>query len=290
MSSADDPRVPPDEPPGSEPKTSPEPDSEELPKTWFEAAPAAPPDSGAEPEGMTLRQRLEWLTRVALLIFILASAAFLSAITAMRIAIHGREVTMPNLVGKNVAEADHLLRSSGLLLRVADRIYSDLPINVVVRQTPPPGMQMKVSQQAHVILSLGQRQLSVPALEGKSLRASRIELLRAGLQIGEVSSVTLPEAAGDTVLIQNPRPGNGAATPRVNVLVAQPPGESAYVMPTLAGLSEPEAARLLSQVPLRYQANYVAAPQWPHAVVIEQTPSAGARVTLSATVVLTVAN
>jgi beta-lactam-binding protein with PASTA domain len=289
MSSADDPRVPPDEPPGSEPKTSPEPDSEELPKTWFEAAPAAPPDSGAEPEGMTLRQRLEWLTRVALLIFILASAAFLSAITAMRIAIHGREVTMPNLVGKNVAEADHLLRSSGLLLRVADRIYSDLPINVVVRQTPPPGMQMKVSQQAHVILSLGQRQISIPALEGKSLRASRIELLRAGLQIGEVSSVTLPEAE-DTVVIQDPPPGNGAATPQVNVLVAQPTGEAAYVMPTLAGLNEAEAARLLSQVPLRYHANYVAAPQWPHGAVIEQTPPAGARVPVSATVELTVAN
>jgi hypothetical protein len=297
MSSADDPRVPPDEPPdgppGPEPESSPEPDSEELPKTWFEAAPATSPDSGAdsgaEPEGMSLRQRLEWLTRVALLVFILASAAFLSAITAMRIAIHGREVAMPNLVGKNVAEADHLLRSSGLLLRVADRIYSDLPINVVVRQTPPPGMQMKVSQQAHVILSLGQRQISIPALEGKSLRASRIELLRAGLQIGEVSSVTLPEAE-DTVVIQDPPPGNGAATPQVNVLVAQPAGEAAYVMPTLAGLNEAEAARLLSQVPLRYHANYVAAPQWPHGAVIEQTPPAGARVPVSATVELTVAN
>ena len=48
---------------------------------------------------MTLRERLEWLSRMTLLVFILASAAFLSAITAMRIAIHGREVTMPNLVG-----------------------------------------------------------------------------------------------------------------------------------------------------------------------------------------------
>ncbi|MDP9147622.1 MAG: hypothetical protein M3N22_08165, partial [Acidobacteriota bacterium] len=62
---------------------------------------------------MTLRERLEWLSRIALLVFILASAAFLSAITAMRIAIHGREVTMPNLVGKNVSEANQLLRSNG---------------------------------------------------------------------------------------------------------------------------------------------------------------------------------
>jgi hypothetical protein len=137
---------------------------------------------------MTLRERLEWLTRMTFLLFILASAAFLSAITAMRIAIHGREVTMPNLVGKNVSEASQLLQSRGLMLRVADRIYSDQPINVVVRQTPPSGLLMKVSQQAHVVLSLGQRQLQIPLIEGNSLRASRIELLRGGLQVGEVAA------------------------------------------------------------------------------------------------------
>ena len=121
---------------------------------------------------------------MALLVFILASAAFLSAITAMRIAIHGREVTMPNLVGKSVSEANQLLRSRGLVLRVADRVYTELPANVVVRQTPTAGLLMKVSQQAHVVLSLGQRQLTIPRLEGATLRISRIEMLRAGLQIG----------------------------------------------------------------------------------------------------------
>src|ERR1700690_472473 len=140
---------------------------------------------------MTLRERIEWLSRMGFLVFILASAAFLSAITAMRIAIHGREVTMPNLVGKNVGEAGQVLRSKGLILRVADRVYSDVSINEVVRQTPPPGMLMKVSQQAHVVLSLGQRQLEIPALEGNTLRVSRIQLLRAGLQVGEVSNVGL---------------------------------------------------------------------------------------------------
>jgi len=91
------------------------------------------------------------------------SAAFLSAITAMRIAIHGREVTMPNLTGKNVTEATSLLRSHGLVLKVADRVYSELPINVVVRQTPPAGLLMKESQQAHVVLSLGQAPTPNPA-------------------------------------------------------------------------------------------------------------------------------
>lgn len=239
---------------------------------------------------MTLRERLEWLGRMTLLIFILASAAFLSAITAMRIAIHGREVTMPNLVGMNVSEASKMLQSRGLMLRVADRIYSDQPINAVIRQTPTAGLLMKVSQQAHVVLSLGQRQLQIPLLEGNSLRASRIELLRAGLQVGEVSGLSLPNPAADTVVIQNPKPGAGAATPRVDVLVSQGPREIAYVMPHLVGLNENDAQHRLDVAQLRRKVNYVSAPQWPHAVVIDQSPLAGSKIPASATIELTVSN
>lgn len=239
---------------------------------------------------MTLRERLEWASRMVLLVFILAAAAFLSAITAMRIAIHGREVNMPNLVGKNVSEANNLLRSRGLVLRVADRIYSELPINVVVRQSPPPGMLMKVSQQAHVVLSLGQRQLQIPLLEGNSLRASRIELLRAGLQVGEVSGITMSDEPADTVVLQTPRPGAGAATPRVDVLVSDGPREVAYVMPHLVGMSDSDAQHRLDLAGLRRKVNYIAAPQWPHGAVIDQTPLAGRRITSSVTIELTVAN
>ena len=239
---------------------------------------------------MTFRDRLETLGQTALLIFILTSAAFLSAITAMRIAIHGRETTMPNLVGKNVAEANGMLRSRGLVLRVADRVYSDAPINVVVRQTPGAGLLMKVSQQAHVVLSLGQRQLEVPLLEGNSLRASRIELLRAGLQVGEVCEVTMPDEPVDSVVLQTPRPGAGAATPRVDVLVSQGPRDVAYVMPHLVGLSEIDAQRRLDVAGLHRKVNYVTAPQSPHASGFHHSPLAGARVSSSATIELTVAN
>jgi serine/threonine-protein kinase len=238
---------------------------------------------------MTLRERLEWLSRMGLLVFILASAAFLSAITAMRIAIHGREVTMPNLVGKSVNEANQLLRSRGLVLRVADRVYTDLPVNVVVRQTPTAGLLMKVSQQAHVVLSLGQRQLTIPHLEGTTLRISRIEMLREGLQIGEVSNITLPNVPADTVVIQNPKPGTGAATPRVDVLVSQGDRDKAYVMPHLVGLSESDAQHRLDLASLKRKVNYVTAPQWPHGAVIDQSPLGGARISAPVPVELTVA-
>ncbi|HJZ66020.1 MAG TPA: PASTA domain-containing protein [Candidatus Acidoferrum sp.] len=237
-----------------------------------------------------LKERLEWALRMSLLVFILAAAAFLSAITAMRVAIHGREVGMPNLVGKNVTEAGAMLRSVGLGLRVADHVYSDMPINVVVRQTPPPGMQMKVAQQAHVVLSLGQRALQIPAIEGNSLRVSRIELLRGALQVGEVSNLEMPDQPADTVVIQNPKPGAGAATPRVDVLVSAGPHENSFVMPHLVGMNEEEARRRLEASGIKLKVSGVSAPQWPHGAVIDQSPLAGRRLTASTQVELTTAD
>jgi serine/threonine-protein kinase len=149
---------------------------------------------------------------------------------------------------------------------------------------------MKVSQQAHVVLSLGQRQLQIPLLEGNSLRASRIELLRQGLQVGEVSAVTMLDQPVDTIVLQNPKPGAGAATPRVDVLISQGPREAAYVTPHLVGMNEADAERRLDSAQMRHKANYVTAPQWPHGAVIDQSPMAGARLPASGTIELTVAN
>jgi beta-lactam-binding protein with PASTA domain len=159
-----------------------------------------------------------------------------------------------------------------------------------VRQTPSPGMLMKVSQQAHVVLSLGQKQLEIPSLEGNTLRAARIELLREGLQVGEVSTVSMGKDSPDTVLLQNPKQGRNAATPRVDVLVAGMPREASYVMPYLIGLNESEAQKRLDLAKLPRKLNRLSAPQWPHTTVIDQAPLAGTRVGASTEVELTVAN
>src|SRR6202047_4800358 len=133
---------------------------------------------------MTFRERIEWLLRMCLLVFVLAAAAFLSAVMAMRFAIQGREVDMPNLTGKTSADAQTLLRARGLELKVADRVYSDLPANTVVRQSPPAGEHMKVSQDAHVVLSLGPQNVKIPELAGESLGVGRIQLFRGGGGLG----------------------------------------------------------------------------------------------------------
>lgn len=239
---------------------------------------------------MTFRERLEWLMRICLLVFVLAAAAFLSAVMAMRFAIQGREVDMPNLAGKTSADAQALLLSHGLQLKIADRIYSDLPINTVVRQSPPAGEHMKVSQEAHVVLSLGPQNVVVPEVEGDSLRVARIQLLQAGLQVGEITTLPVPNLPGDAVVQQNPPAGTRAASPSVNLLVAQNNPPVAYIMPWLVGMQLPDADRLISSAGLKMaKTTFASSPEWPKGTIIEQTPTLGAKVTTETPIELTIA-
>jgi eukaryotic-like serine/threonine-protein kinase len=238
---------------------------------------------------MTLREKLERLLRFSLLAFVLAAAAFLSAITTIRVAIRGRVVTMPNVVGKPLAEAQQIVQAGGLQIRVADRMYNPLPLNAVVRQSPAPGDQVKLSQTAQVVLSLGPQAIAVPAIEGRSLRGARITLLESGLELGEVSTANLPAPEGDTVLAQDPPKGTSASTPRVDVLVASGARPTGYVMPALTGQEQAAAERLLTTAGLRFKVTNVSQSGSAAGTVIGQTPPRGARLAADSPVELSLA-
>jgi serine/threonine-protein kinase len=239
---------------------------------------------------MSFRERVEWVFRMGLLVFILAAAAFLSAITAMRFAVQGREVSMPNLVGKSSGEAQAILQGRGLQLKVVDRVYSDLPLNAVARQSPPEGERMKSSQNAHVVLSLGPPTINTPSLAGESLRVARIQLLQVGLQLGEVTSISAPASMSDTILQQSPKPGTRAGSPRVDLLVAQETPQPAYVMPWLVGMQLPDADRLLSSSGIKLsKTTYVPSAQWPKGAITEQTPAPGTKITSDSSIEMVVA-
>lgn len=240
---------------------------------------------------MTLRARIEWLFRMAFLAFVLASIAFLSALTAMRFAIQGREVVMPDVVGMKAINAQQTLQGRGVGMRVEDRIYSSLPVDSVVRQSPIPNMRVKIGQFAHVVLSLGPQRATIPKLEDVSLRSARIELLRSGLQVGEISSVYLPGWNANEVIQQDPAPGaTDNASPHVDFLLSLGSRPTAYVMPELAGLQLGEAEAKLRSAGLKV-AKIALTPSTTavHGNVISQTPLRGQRVDANSTIELQVA-
>ena len=240
---------------------------------------------------MTLRERLEWVVRMALLLFILSSVAFLSALTAMRFAIQGREVIMPNVVGTGAKQAEQVLGGRSLGMKVEDRVYNNLAVDTVVRQSPPPATRVKTGQYAHVVLSLGPRSVSIPEVQDLSPRAAQVELLRSGMQVGEISSVYLPDMPPDTVIQQDPAPGTaGVQSPHVDLLVSLGPRPPAFAMPDLSGLTVAEAEFKLSAVGLKNtKLTPVTTLGATVGTVIGQMPSRGQRIDDKATVALEVA-
>jgi beta-lactam-binding protein with PASTA domain len=237
---------------------------------------------------MRLRERLHWILRMALMLFILASVAFLSALTAMRFAVQGREVAIPDLAGKAAGEAQQMLQARGVGMKVEGRIYSTLPVDTVVRQSPPPNMSVKKGQFAHVVLSLGPQKQTIPQLEQKSLRAARIELLQSAMQVGEVSSLYLPGLPTETVIEQNPAAGTTDVTsPHVDLLVSLGTRPPAFLMPELTGLPLNEAESRLAAAGLKVsKLTPSSIPGTPHGVVVAQAPPRGKKVEESSAIEL----
>lgn len=242
---------------------------------------------------MTFRERAHWAARMALLLFVLTSVAFLSALVAMRFAIQGRDVDMPDLTGKSVIQATQILEARRLGITVEDRSYSPLPVDAVLRQSPAAGTRVKVGQEAHVVLSLGPQNATIPALEGDSLRAARIELLRDGLQLGEVTAIDLPgNNQGDETVVKQDPPASatGITSPQVNLLVSLGLPSPSYVMPELFGLPFEEAQARLAAAGLRAAKIILLANVGStHGTVIAQKPSRGERVDANTMIELQIA-
>src|SRR5512138_2859011 len=126
--------------------------------------------------------------RYALLALIMLSVMLLSALTAMRLAIHGREVAVPRLVDLNPADAEELALRNGLLLQVESQFFSaDVPEGRIISQAPAAGARVRRGWRVRVAESLGPQRAVIPNVVGQSPRAAELNLQRRGLELGTVA-------------------------------------------------------------------------------------------------------
>src|SRR3954465_12692434 len=120
--------------------------------------------------------------RFVLLALVLLLVAAISGLTAMRFAIHGREATVPKLVGLTPADARRDAAGNGLLLTIENRFYSaEIPEGRILSQVPPAGERVRRGWQVRVAESLGPQRHVIPNVVGESQRVAEINLRRRGL-------------------------------------------------------------------------------------------------------------
>jgi len=172
-----------------------------------------------------------------LLALVLMTVALVSALMAMRLAIHGREVTIPKLVGMSPLEAERTGAAAGLLVVVERQFYSaDIPEGRIMTQLPPPGAKVRRGWSIRVAQSLGPQRVAIPNVTGGSERVAELNIRRRGLGLGSIAHVSLPDVPKDQVISQSP-PANasGVSAPKISLLVGDGAEPVIYVMPNLTG-------------------------------------------------------
>jgi beta-lactam-binding protein with PASTA domain len=224
---------------------------------------------------------------------ILVVVGVMSALTAMSIAIHGRETTVPNFVKLSNAEAERLAMTNGLRIDLEGQFYStEIQEGRIVSQVPPPGTRVRRGWHVRLAQSLGAQRVVIPDLLGQSPRAAELNIRQRGLELGTVAEVQLRDAPPQQIIAQSPPPNaQGILSPKVSVLVAAEPDVQSFIMPSFVGRPLSEVVSRIEQAGFKLgrvydseaqqqpSASTLPAPNNVPPVVLKQTPSAGQRIT-----------
>ena len=247
--------------------------------------------------------------RFALLALVLVIVAMVSALTAMRFAIHGQEVAVPALVGLLPVEAERKVAALGLQVSMERQYYSpQIPEGRIMSQLPLPGTKVRRGWQVRVAQSLGPTRVTIPDVTGQSEHAAELNIRRRGLDVASMAIVQTVGIPTDQVLAQSPTANaTQVAAPKISLLITQAADPQAFVMPSFVGQALGNASRMLQDAGFRLGNVGVAEPvstpagdtgdlanpaapsvlpaqPGPASIVISQSPTAGQKVLAGTTV------
>ncbi|MFZ0774320.1 MAG: PASTA domain-containing protein [Candidatus Sulfotelmatobacter sp.] len=185
--------------------------------------------------------------RFAILALTLVVVALVSALTAMRFAIHGQEVEVPAIVGLTPLEAGRSVAGLGLQFEVERQYYSPrIPEGRIMSQLPLPEAKVRRGWRVRVAQSLGPQRVAIPDVTRQSERAAEWNIRRRGLDLASTAEMQLPGTPADQVLAQSP-PANASpvAAPKTSLLVTVAADPPSYVMPSFVGQPLGSASRTL---------------------------------------------
>lgn len=205
------------------------------------------------------------VTLLALLLLI-----FVSAIISLKVATWGRTVEVPDIVGKDLADAVNILGHEGLEINVERQEYhQSIPVNHVTYQDPQPGTSVKKGRGVAVAVSLGSMEVTAPRLVAEPLKRAQILLSGAGLVTGELTRI-YSDAPRDSILAQYPDEGTVLQKGvQVNLLVSEGARPVEFVMTDVTGGTLAQAEAVARPLAVKVM------PSGKGSVVVSQNPPFG---------------
>jgi len=197
-----------------------------------------------------------------MLALVLVIVAMVSALMAMRFAIHGQEVAVPPLVGFTPVEGERAASGLGLQISIERQYYSpQIPEGRIMSQLPLPGTKVRRGWQVRVAQSLGKMRVTIPDVTGQSEHAAELNIRRRGLDVASMAEVQAPGIPADQVLAQSPTANETqVAAPKISFLITAAAEPQAFVMPSFVGQPLGSASRSLQDSGFRLGNVSVAVP------------------------------
>ncbi len=213
--------------------------------------------------------------RFVLRALVLLVVALVSALTAMRFAIHGRETKVPDLVGKTPAEARKIAETSGFEMEIERQYFSaSVPEGKILSQVPVAGTLTRGGWQLRVAQSMGPQRVQIPNVIAESERAAELNIRRRGLDVSAIAATAVPGGTAGQVLAQSPPPNaSGVSAPKISLLTSLPAPPPAYAMPSFIGQTLGNATAVLKSAGFQVGHLTVAAPAMNPGPVIPQAPA-----------------
>ena len=197
-----------------------------------------------------------------------------------------RDVKVPNVTGLGFDEAAQRLAQAGFKTEQGEQRYNNsAPKMTVLEQSPPPGAREGVGAKVTLVVSGGQRMVTVPTVTGMTRADAQALLEKEGFDVVDVQQSESNSPPG-TVIGTRPAAGSAVSTPStVSIVVSS--GAPAPSMPDLMGRDVGAARQVLTQlgvknVSIMREPSGVAAP----GTVISQSPVSGATIAPGTTVTL----
>ena len=175
---------------------------------------------------------------------------------------HGREYTMPDVVGRKLEDAQAILKAHHLRPIVDKKVFStEYPAGTVISQNPIPGSIVKSGRRTYLAVSKGTKLVEVPNLIGGSERDAEIKLRQSGLVPGEKSYEFSSFYPKGVVIAQSVPVGDSIAFgDTVDFVISLGEIPENLTVPNLVGKSLQEAKQILLKMGLQvgmvtYQVN-----------------------------------
>ncbi|MFI6731766.1 Stk1 family PASTA domain-containing Ser/Thr kinase [Nonomuraea sp. NPDC050451] len=194
-------------------------------------------------------------------------------------------VSVPDLVGKNMALAKQSAAAAGLNVQEAEgRNDEKMAAGLVLRTDPAATTEVEKGATITLVPSLGPKRVAVPNTEGMTGDQARAKIADAGLTVGVVKRLANQEVERDKVIRTSPQVGEKVREgAKIDIYVS-----AGMVMPDVNSMPKDEAAQYLGGLGFQVQVNEVDDDAEP-CTVIAQTPKAKSEVDKGAPVMITVA-